>query len=273
LLSAVKESLSLLSTVINNYFISFDFNKIQVTLKSDSDPNLIERDFFRALKGYIPNNIGPYPMANLNPEVVAKEQLLDEKKELERKNKEIQRKLLLDAKKAVLLEEISEYPMSRDETMWKIIFDTNSGDDYSFACVEFAELWARCMEKALAEGKTIPEVKEDLEKKVNDCIGGITGFMHSCVIQILSQCWKYGDELRKIHNLETQIGTEGEAANESGRVLNSALLNVSVLSQYLPNKLSALLPAIISKVVFFMPTRDSLKPLNHIIPQSSYKWI
>ena len=37
---------------------------------------------------------------------------------------------------------------------------------------------------------------------------------------------KYGDQLRRQHNLKTQLGNEGEKANESGGVLNPALLSI-----------------------------------------------
>lgn len=31
---------------------------------------------------------------------------------------------------------------------------------------------------------------------------GITGFMYGCAVSILSQCWEYGQYLRKWHNKE-----------------------------------------------------------------------
>jgi hypothetical protein len=43
---------------------------------------------------------------------------------------------------------------------------------------------------------------------------------------VLASCWEHGEELRRWHNLKTQIRDEGEKANESGGVLNPALLNI-----------------------------------------------
>lgn len=40
--------------------IQFDFNAT-VSVRSDSNPKLIERDWFRAVRGYIKKNVGPYP--------------------------------------------------------------------------------------------------------------------------------------------------------------------------------------------------------------------
>lgn len=43
-------------------------------------------------------------------------------------------------------------------------------------------------------------------------------------VVVLTKCWSRGEELRRWHNLDTQIGNEGEKANASGGVLNPALL-------------------------------------------------
>ena len=55
---------------------------------------------------------------------------------------------------------------------------------------------------------------------------GITGFMYGAAVSVLASCWEHGEELRRWHNLKTQIRDEGEKANESGGVLNPALLNI-----------------------------------------------
>jgi hypothetical protein len=223
----ILDCLGILKLISKKQFITFDFNSLNVTIKQDSDSNLLLRDFFRALNGHITKNIGPYPIVDLDPEIIINEQSVNETKAKKQIIQSARAKILLVTKKAALFEELSPYPMSRDEEQWQAIYKVNSQDCYSFACVEYAELWARSLEKALAEGKTIPEVKDELERKVDECFGGITGYMHGRVVQILAKCWKYGDELRKIHNLETQIVNEGEKANESGGVLNSALLCIT----------------------------------------------
>ena len=58
--------------------------------------------------------------------------------------------------------------------------------------------------------------------------GDITGFMASCVAQMISSCHSRGEEFRRAWNKDNQIGNEGEKANESGGVLNPALLNIAV---------------------------------------------
>ncbi len=42
--------------------VSFEFNGVTVSVKSDSDPELVHRDWNRAMSGYIDKNVGPYPM-------------------------------------------------------------------------------------------------------------------------------------------------------------------------------------------------------------------
>jgi hypothetical protein len=50
--------------------------------------------------------------------------------------------------------------------------------------------------------------------------------MYGCAVQMLAGCWIHGEELRRWYNLDTQLGTEGEAANSNGGVLNPVLLNI-----------------------------------------------
>lgn len=97
-------------------------------------------------------------------------------------------------------------------------------DDYSAACVQYAEIWARLMESEIAKGKTITECAEETSHIADT--EGITGFMYGAAVSMLSQFWIHGEVLRYWHNLETQIGHEGEKANETGGVLNPALLNI-----------------------------------------------
>ncbi len=52
------------------------------------------------------------------------------------------------------------------------------------------------------------------------------GFMYGTAVSILSQTWKHGEQLRRWHNKETQIGNEGDIANEKGGTLNPALLTI-----------------------------------------------
>ena len=56
---------------------------------------------------------------------------------------------------------------------------------------------------------------------------GITGFMAGCVAQWIAHFHPRGEEFRVWWNRRYQLGSEGEAANESGGVLNPALLTLA----------------------------------------------
>ncbi len=73
--------------------------------------------------------------------------------------------------------------------------------------------------KALDEGKSPAEAEKA-------CHGlGITGFMAGCMASWVSHYHPRGDEFRRHWNKEVQIDTEGDRANESGGVLNPAVLS------------------------------------------------
>lgn len=107
----------------------------------------------------------------------------------------------------------------------------NSGDPYSARVVSYGEDWANLLEARIPTGATEPEVlriivdhaKEDSRAADTD---GITGFMYGAAVSGLSGFWVHGEQLRRWHNKDIQIGDEGDRANESGGVLNPALLNI-----------------------------------------------
>lgn len=115
---------------------------------------------------------------------------------------------------------------------WRAKNEPNDEDriGYGMACFAFAERWAEDMERAIdaAPGASVAEVlsanAEQAGRRADT--DGITGFMYGMAVSILAQCWKYGEDLRRWHNLDTQIGDEGKKANKSGGVLNPAILSI-----------------------------------------------
>jgi hypothetical protein len=97
-------------------------------------------------------------------------------------------------------------------------------DPYSAAALRFAENWARIMQKRIDQGESVALAASATQYIADD--EGITGFMYGCAVHSLVGCWVYGEELRIWHNLDTQIGNEGEKANASGGVLNPAVLSI-----------------------------------------------
>jgi len=100
----------------------------------------------------------------------------------------------------------------------------NNEDPYGRRCFTFAQGWADKMEERMAAGAKLEDVAEECSREEDT--DGITGFMYSMAVSILAQCWEHGEELRRWHNIKTQLRDEGERANETGGVLNPALLNI-----------------------------------------------
>ena len=130
-----------------------------------------------------------------------------------------------------LKERVSAYPFSiadGRERDWRLSVGANP-DSYGGEVMRFAASWAYLMEQRLAADAalTVADVAKQASRDA-DNNGGITGFMYGCAVGILAHVWARGEELRRWHNLDTQLQDEGERANESGGVLNPAIVNVSM---------------------------------------------
>ena len=106
------------------------------------------------------------------------------------------------------------------ETDYKKWLDKNT-DPYGRACFTYAERWAEMLEKLIEDStdepmKVIVENADRLSHEADT--EGITGFMYGCAVSILSQCWKYGEELRKWHNKEYNYDGDG--------VVNPSILTI-----------------------------------------------
>ena len=86
-------------------------------------------------------------------------------------------------------------------------------DDYSREIFNFAERWANLMEVSISQGNSLDAVAKQHSHDADTT--GITGFMYGAAVSVLSSCWIYGESLRQWHNLDTQIGNEGETANKT----------------------------------------------------------
>ena len=102
----------------------------------------------------------------------------------------------------------------------------NNDDSYGKGIITYAERWANLMEEEIASGKKLDEIAKATSHKADT--EGVTGYMYGAAVSTLASCWQWGEELRKWHNLDTQIGTEGIEANKGKGTLNPALLNIGV---------------------------------------------
>lgn len=131
-------------------------------------------------------------------------------------------------RRAAVLDEILAIAPSamtlRDPEGWAKARAANT-DSYGNGIMTYAERWARIMEAMIVRDVTTVAGCAKEASHLADS-EGITGFMYGAAVSTLSAVWVYGEALRRWHNLDTQLGGEGERANESGGVLNPAILTL-----------------------------------------------
>ena len=202
-----------------------ELNGVTVLVNGDSNAELIFRDQQRAQSGYINGDVGPYPNPVLTDEEKESDARVEAENERRRQERQAEYEAKARAKREATDAKLAEAPEMElaDKKTWEE-FKNKNQDPYGAGVVVYAERWARLMQREMANGKKLEDVAEATSHVADT--DGITGFMYGCAVSTLAHCWKFGDELRRWHNLDTQIGNEGEKANESGGVLNPALLNI-----------------------------------------------
>ena len=207
--------------------VQFTFNEVVVSVRADSNPGLIYRDWSRALSGYIDKAIGPHPKPELSDEEKASDAKIEAANEerLQQWRREADERQRV--KELTLRGALSQAPASltlKDQEGWDTTVSVNKDGGYGEAVIVFADQWARLMEARIANGDTIEACADEACSLADD--QGITGFQYGCAVSILSKVWVHGEGLRRWHNIKTQFGTEGEKANETGGVLNPAIISI-----------------------------------------------
>ena len=201
-------------------------NGVDVYVEQTSNADLIMRDLLRAQNHYITGPVGPHPAEALTKQELASDAEIEA--ENVKKAKEASAAYMAKAKikrdafdvKMLTAPEIEIIDME----VWQSTKSKNP-DGYGGAIVAYAEWWARLMQIEITKGKQLADIADAASHEAD--IEGITGFMYGAAVSILSKVWKHGEDLRRWHNLKTQIRNEGEIANENGGTLNPALLSFS----------------------------------------------
>lgn len=194
----------------NGTLVSFEFNGVTVSVKADSNPELIHRDWSRALSSYIDKNVGPYP----NPVLTDKEKENDARIEAENEQRRQQRQseyqAKADAKRNATEAKLADAPEMEiaDEAIWQD-YKSKNQDGYGGGVISYAERWARLMQVEIASGKKLEDVADATSHEADT--HGITGFMYGAAVHTLASSWKHGDQLRKWHNKQYGVdeNTEG----------------------------------------------------------------
>lgn len=202
--------------------IRFDFNGVTISVRSDSNPQLIYREWSRSISGCTRRKaVHPYPKRVLTRNKKLRDARVEERNmQAEQKHRseyQAQLKLRRDAVEAKLVN--SPGIELANEGLWQEFMTLN---EKSIGVMTYSERWARLMQVEMALGKNLEDIAEATSHETD--LEGMSGASYTYAVGILSSCWKYGEQLRRWHNLDSQIGDEGEKANESGGVLNLAVL-------------------------------------------------
>lgn len=180
--------------------MTFDFNGVKVTVKADSDPELIYRDWSRALNGYIDKSVGPYP----SPVLTDEEKESDARIEAENERKRQERQAEYAAKAKAHRERVEARMVNApemefaDKTRWDEALPQTAESLYGTSIATYAERWARMMQLELSEGKELTEVWIETSHEAD--LEGMTGYSQGVATHLLTETWVHGAELRRLHN-------------------------------------------------------------------------
>jgi hypothetical protein len=173
--------------------VEYDFNGIMCLVDWDTNLEHLARDYKNAhLMGW--KTIGSKCVSEYSKKTIKE---MEEKREASRIESEkrmtayraeeaVKRKDLEAKLKGIKIELL-------DVDGWNKSLEANSKDGYGKACLDYAENWAKLMQYEVANGKTIAECESRTSHEADT--DGITVFMQGCAVNVLRQCWIYGEEL------------------------------------------------------------------------------
>jgi len=108
---------------------------------------------------------------------------------------------------------------------WKNIKKRHMDDPCASRVIQYAECWVSIMNAQLGNGnKKFAEIAEEslqiARKKISY---ELSPFQYGCMVTLLHQYWKYGENLRRWHNLRVGGEEIGKKANIEGWVINPGL--------------------------------------------------
>lgn len=180
--------------------VKFDFNGVWVSVRMDSDPELIHRDWLRAMNGYIDKNVGPYP----NPVLTDEEKENDARIEAENEQRRQQRQAEYQAKAKAHRDRVEAHMANApamefsNKNAWDEATPQIAESMYGTSIATYAERWARLMQLELSEGKTLDEIWSSSSHEAD--LEGMSGYSQGIATHLLTETWVHGAELRKLHN-------------------------------------------------------------------------
>lgn len=204
----------------DNCIIEFEFNGVNCRISKDTNSDWLWRDYCNAhlMKWKI---VGPDCVEKYSSEIQAEydrrkteSDIESAKQDAAYREKERRERESFNASVSGVELELS------DPEGWRKSREVNT-DGYGGAALDYAEGWAKLMQVEVAKGKTVAECYDYTQKGLG--FFGITGFQFGCAVSTLSQTWKHGEELRKVHNKKYGVAEDKEG------VVNPAILTIQTL--------------------------------------------
>lgn len=198
--------------------VEFDFNGVCCLVNSKTNLNWLYRDYSNSWTMEW-KTVGADCVAKYSEEVQAdferRSKIREEKRakeDAEYREKEEKEQKEFESKVQGVKLELS------DAEGWKKSREANT-DGYGSAALDYAEGWAKLMQIELAKGKTVGQCYDYTQKGLGFL--GITGFQFGCAVSILSQTWKHGEELRKVHNKKYGVSEDKKGT------INPAIITIN----------------------------------------------
>lgn len=178
-------------------WVEFEFNGVICRVDSNTNLDWLYRDYSNSWTMEW-KEVGPMCVEKYHPTVQT---------ELEAKNKAREEKEAIQRAEWVAKDKAEREACERqikgielefkDEDAW-IRSRAANNDGYGGAAMDYAEYWAKKMQRHIADGETVAECADYAQNGLGFL--GITGFQFGCAVGILTQAWKHGEELRVWHN-------------------------------------------------------------------------
>ena len=198
--------------------VEFEFNGVVCLVDNETNIDWLHRDYSNSWtmkwKKVGPNCKSKYDINTrllLNKRKKIEELKSAKRQEIYRRKEEKEQSQFAKKTKGIELD-------LKNVEQWNKSRQINS-DGYGKAALDYAECWAKLMQIEIAKGETISKCYDYTQNGLGFL--GITGFQFGCAVSILSQTWKYGDELRKVHNKKYGV------SEDKKRTVNPAILTIS----------------------------------------------
>lgn len=179
--------------------IEASMNGVTVLINQRSRPELIRRDWLRALDGCIEGPIGPRVPFTLSDAELRNDQRIITERAVKRSLEETARKAELKERQRQLDSKLASAPEmevsnSDMENRWREI-------DENTLVVAFGTRWARLMQVELATGKTLEEVVKPTYWLAHGDLPALFGSEVGAATSYLVQTWTHGDRLGQFSHL------------------------------------------------------------------------